>query len=197
MGNTMNLVQRAIDILVKPKETWPQIEAEPSSVGSIYTGYVVLLAAIPALAGFIGMSLIGSAFAFHVPLVYGLIGMIASYAVSLAGVYVMGLIINALAPSFGAIKNPLSAFKVAAYGATASFVSGAFSLIPGLSIIGMLVSLYSIYLVYFGLPALMKCPTDKAVGYTAVVIVLAIVAGIVMSSVTGMLYYHGMAPAIR
>jgi len=97
---------------------------------------------------------------------------------------VVSLIVDALAPTFGGQKKPLNAFKVIAYGSTAAMVAGIFHLIPGGSILVLLGSLYSIYLIYLGLPLLMKCPQEKAVAYTAVVIVCAIVAGLLISAIS-------------
>lgn len=45
-GPASGIIQRAKDILLKPKETWPIIAAEPATVQSIYVPYVLLLAAI-------------------------------------------------------------------------------------------------------------------------------------------------------
>jgi hypothetical protein len=108
---------------------------------------------------------------------------VISYILSLVGVYVLSLIIDALAPTFGGTKNPISALKVAAYSSTASWVVGIFTLIPALSVLGIL-GLYSLYLLYLGLPALMKAPQDKAIGYTLVVIVSAIVLFVVAGVIT-------------
>lgn len=183
----MNLVQRVQDILLRPTTTWPAIEQEPGDVASIYTRYVLILAAIPALAGFIGMTLIGvGGFGMHIriPVVSGLTNMVVSYALSLVMVFVVALIVDALAPSFKGQKNQLNALKLVAYGSTASFVGGIFGLIPSLSVLGLLAALYSIYLVYTGLPVLMKCPPEKAAAYTAVVVVCGIVAGIVIGAVS-------------
>ena len=55
----MALIDRVQSILLKPKQTWPVIAAEGGDVASIYTGYVMILAAIPAVAGFIGLTLVG------------------------------------------------------------------------------------------------------------------------------------------
>ena len=70
----MALIERVQSILLRPKQTWPVIAAEPADVASIYTGYVVILAAIPAIAGFIGLTLVGvGAFgvSYHMPIVAG------------------------------------------------------------------------------------------------------------------------------
>jgi hypothetical protein len=99
---------------------------------------------------------------------------------------VLALIIDALAPSFGAQKNFMQALKVAAFSPTAAWLAGVFSIIPSLGIIGALLSLYSLYLLYVGLPTLMKPPADKAVPYLAVVIIATIVIFVVIGAVVGL-----------
>ena len=181
----MSLIERVQSILLRPKQTWPVIAAESADVASIYTGYVAILAAIPAIAGFIGMTLVGvGAFgvSYHMPIVTGILRMVIGYVLSLVMVFVLALIVDALAPTFGGTKNQIQALKLVAYGCTAGFVGGIFSLIPSLSILGLLAALYSIYLFYTGISVLMRCPPEKAAAYTAVVIVCAIVAGIVLGA---------------
>ncbi len=185
----MNLIQRAQAILLKPRETWPAIADEPATTASIYSEYVVFLAAIPAIASFIGLSIIGAGafgISYREPIGAGLVRMVLGFAMSLAGVYVMAMIVDAMAPSFSATRNPLNALKLVAYGATAGFVGGVFSLLPMLSWLGFFAGCYSIYLLYAGMPVLMKCPPEKAAGYTAVVVIIAIVAGLVLGTVLGL-----------
>lgn len=189
----MNIVERVQAILLKPKSTWPVIAQEADDMASIYKNYLMILAAIPAVAGFIGLSLVGAGMfgvSFRVPILAGLINMVVGYVLSLVMVFVLSLIANALAPSFGGEKNPLNAFKLIAYASTAGMVGGIFSIMPGLSMLGVLAALYSIYLVYTGIAPLMKSPEDKAIGYTAVLIVCGVVAslvvGVASSLMTGM-----------
>lgn len=199
----MNLVQRVQNILLKPRETWPEIEAEAATVSSIYKEYLVILAAIPAVAGFIGMSLVGvGAFgvSFRVPLLSGLANMVVGFVLSLVMVYLLSLVVDALAPKFGGSRSPMNAFKVVAFGSTAGFLGGIFSILPSLSMLGLLAALYTIYLIYTGLPALMKCPPERATAYTAVVIVCGIVAGIVVGAVSSLMtpgHMAGMGAASR
>jgi len=112
---------------------------------------------------------------------------VVGYVLSLAMVFVLALIVDALAPTFGGSKSQISALKVVAYGSTAGFLGGIFSLLPALSILGLLAAFYSIYLIYTGLPVLMKCPKEKAVAYTAVVIVCGFVLMLVAGAVTGLM----------
>jgi hypothetical protein len=193
----MNPIQRAQDILLKPKDTWPQIAQEAATTQSLYRDWLLLLAAVPALAGFVGMSVLGLGafgFSYRVPLFSGLAHMVVGYALSLGMVYLLSLLVNALAPSFGGTPDPLAALKLVAYGSTAGFLGGVFQLLPSLSVLGLLCGLYSIYLIYLGLPVLMRSPPDKSAGYTAVVVVAGVVAGLVVGAVSSALLgaSHGL-----
>jgi hypothetical protein len=176
------LVNRVKAILMQPKSEWQVIDSEPATVGSIYMGYVVPLAAIPAVCLALGLMFLGARNA-YLGATFGTgwaiklaIGVYVGYLID---VFVFALIIDALAPTFGGQKNQIQALKVAAYSFTAAWVAGIFSLIPFLGILGIL-GLYSLYLLYLGLPVLMKAPPDRAMGYTVVSIVAAIVVMVVV-----------------
>ncbi|MFN3495059.1 MAG: Yip1 family protein [Hydrogenophaga sp.] len=185
----MDIVERVKSVLLKPRETWPVIEQEATDTGRIYKEYLVILAAIPAVASFVGLSLIGMGgfgMTFRVPILAGLGNLIVGYVLTLVMVYVMALIANALAPTFGGEKNMLNAVKLIAFGSTAALVGGIFNLLPMLSMLGLLAAIYSIYLIYTGIPVLMKSPTEKAAGYTAVLVVCGIVAGLLLAAASAM-----------
>lgn len=174
---TSGVIERAKNIILKPKEAWAAIDAEPATVQSIYVPYVVLLAAIGPIAQLIGGQVFGyGAFGvtFRPSLGSALVSALLSYGLALASIFVLSLIIDALAPNFGGQKNQVQALKVAAYSATAGWLAGIFGLIPALAILGIL-GLYGLYLLYLGLPILMKVPEDKAAGYTIVVVIAAVV----------------------
>jgi hypothetical protein len=186
-ANGASIIERVKAILLQPKVEWPRIDAEPATVASIFRGWVVILAAIPPLAHLIGSLLFGmGAFGFNYRPSIGdaLATLITNYILSLVSVFVLGLIIDALAPTFGGTKNSVQAFKVAAYAMTAAWIAGIFNLFPQLGILVLVGSLYSLYLLYLGLPLLMKAAADKAVTYTVAVIVAAIVLGLIVGAVT-------------
>jgi Yip1-like protein len=183
----MALMDRAKNIVLQPKQEWPVIDAEQTSVGALYTGYIIPLAAIGPIARLIGFSIIGVHFPFvsgtyRTPFVRGVTGAIVEYVMALISTFVFALIIDALAPTFGGQKNQIQALKVAAYSSTALWLAGVFLIIPTLAILGIL-GLYSLFLLFLGLPILMKAPEDKALGYTVVVIIVAIVLYVVIASV--------------
>ena len=185
-GAHSSLVERVKNIIMRPNAEWPVIDAEPTTIRDIYMSYVVILAAIPPLASAIGQLVFGFHFfgiVYRPSPTHVIVQAVIQYLLSLGMVYVLALIIEALAPSFGGTKDRVAAFKVAAYGATASWLAGIFGIIPNLAFLGLL-GLYSLYLYYTGLPVLMKVPTDKAVVYVIAVIVAAIVLFFVVGLIT-------------
>ncbi len=187
----MDLVGRAKSIILKPAQTWVEIKDEQTTISELYTSYAMILAAIPAIAQMIGFGLIGHSM-FGVHFQWG-IGNALGYAIlyyilSLVGIYVVALITDALAPSFGSKKNILNAFKAVVYSMTPSWVGGVFFIIPQLSILAIIAALYGIYLFYLGLPVLMETPKEKTVGYVVVVIVLTFVGNIVIGTITGAIF---------
>jgi hypothetical protein len=184
------LIARVKGILLSPRTEWPLIAAEPASIGSLYTGYILILAAIPAVIRFISSSLIGVAVPFlgyyRVDIGTGLTIAVVTYALSLIGVFIVALIVEALAPTFTGEKNRVQALKVVAYSYTASWVAAIIGIIPGLGLLSALVGLiYGLYLLNLGLPFTMKCPPEKSIGYTVVTIIAAIIVGIVLNLVIG------------
>lgn len=156
-------------------------------MNGLYTRYVMPLAAIPVVCQAIGMLVFGiSGFGFNYrpSPVTVIVQSAVGYALALAMVFVMTLIIEGLAPNFAGTKDRMQAMKIAAYAPTASWVAGVFGLVPALSAVGLLGALYSLYLLYVGLPKLMKTPEDRALPYTVVVIVVAIVVGLVIAMVS-------------
>ena len=186
----MNLIERAKNIVLQPKSEWQVIAGETTTTGDLYKNYIVPLAAIGPVASFLGLSLIGTSVPFlgtiRMPFLSGLSMAVVSYVMALVGVFVIALVIDYLAPHFGGEKNPIQALKVAAYSFTPAWLAGVLHLIPMLGVLVLLASLYGLYLLYLGLPVLMKAPQDKAVPYTAVVVVCAIVVSVIIGVVAGL-----------
>lgn len=178
------LIERVKNVLLSPKSEWPVIAQEQTDVATLYTGYALILAAIPAVFGFLG----GVVFA---PGSIGilLVVMILQYALTIGLTFAMAFIIDALAPTFGAQKSQIQAHKTMVYASTASWVSGVFLLIPFLGwIIAMAGGIYSLVQLYLALPHTMKSPQEKTGGYFAVILVIAIVLrfiiGFIIAAIT-------------
>jgi hypothetical protein len=182
----MNLVDRIKNILLSPRAEWPKIAGEPATVQSLYVGYILILAAIAPLALLIRSG--GAAIA----------AAVAQYVIALVITYVMALIVDLLAPTFSGTKDFTQSLKLVAYSYTAPWVAGVFLLLGGTigGLIGLVAAIYAWYTFYLGVPSLKKCPPDKAVGYTIVVVLCGIVLAIVLGGVLmSAMFGAGMAGA--
>jgi hypothetical protein len=182
--STASIISRVQGILLTPRAEWDKIEPEAATTQGLYMGYAGILAAIPAIAQIIGglwpICVLG--ICVHRNLIAVVVGAVVFYVLSLVGVFVIALIIDELAPSFGGTKSRIQALKLVIYAWTAAWLAGIFAVVPFLGILGI-VGLYSFYLLYLGVPKMMKAPEDKAMGYTAVSIILGIIVYFVVAAV--------------
>jgi hypothetical protein len=191
-GGMIGRIQR---LILKPRDEWAAIDAEPMTVQGILTGWVAPLAAIGPIAHLIQGQVFPMNFfgvTWRPPLIGSIVTAILAWALTIGLTYVWALIIDALAPSFGGTKNPISALKVAAFSATAGWIAAVLGILPALGIIGSLIGLYNIYLFWIGGPMLMKVPQDKAVGFVVVSIIVGavamVVAGMVAIAIGGAMF---------
>jgi len=185
----MALNKRVKNILLQPGREWAVIAVERPGISDLYRSYIVPLAAIGPVASIIGLSVIGVSIPtmgrYRVPIGNAIVQAIVTFVLSLVAVYVLALIIDALAPRFSGQRSQIQALKLATYSSTAAWLAGVFVLIPALGFLAIL-GLYSLYLLYLGAPVLMKVPESKVVGYTVVVIIAALVIFVVFGAVSGM-----------
>lgn len=192
----MDIVSRVQGILLTPKEEWVKIKEEALPISELFTSYVLILAAIPAVAQFIGYGLIG----FKVPFLgwyrLGLgaafLRAILYYAFIIISVYVFGLVINALAPTFSSTQNRDNAMKLAVYSMTPAWVASILFIIPFLNFLVVLASLYGIYILYLGfVTPLMDTPKEKVIGYLVVSFIVGAVLMTVAAAILGAIFTVG------
>jgi len=194
-GAGVSLIGRIRAILTRPSSTWDLIEAEPATVADLFKFYVAPLAAVPAVCGLIGVLLFGDGVmdvAYRPGFFTAVAEAVVGYLLTLAGVYVLSRVVDALAPSFGGERDAVQAFKLVAYAGTAAWVAGVFELIPALGwLAGIVGGIYSLYLLYLGLPKLTKAPEERALTYFAVVLVMTIVISMVVGAITSQIRDRG------
>lgn len=181
-GGMIGRIQR---LILKPKDEWAAIDAEPMTAQGILTGWVAPLAAIGPVAHLIQTQLFPLnifGVVWRPSLIGSVVTAILAWVLTIGLTYVWGLIIDALAPSFGGTKNAISALKAAAFTGTVGWLCGIFQILPLLGILGIL-GLYGVYLYWVGAPMLMKVPQEKAPGFVVVTILVGIVAIFVASIV--------------
>ena len=177
------LLARIRNIVANPRSEWPLIATEPGDPMRLFVGYVAVLAAIPAIAGFIGTSVVGvpvSAGRLHDPALLGLMRAFMSYLFSFVIVYLTALVIDVMAPLFQTGRNFTNALKLAVYSFTPIWLIGIVLMVPGLRFLSIL-GLYAIRLVWTGLPPLMGTPRPKILPYALSIVVAAFGITLAMS----------------
>lgn len=192
----MALVDRVRNICVSPGTEWVVIEQERADPATLTISYLAPLAAIGAVAGFIGGSVLRAFMPFMgggiTGVVAGLVGACVGFVVTVVGCFVLAFVINALAPTFGARADFNQAFKTAIYSYTPGLVAGVLQVLPVLgSFIAFVAGLYGLYLLFLGLPITMKAPREKALSYTVVIVVASIAVTIVVSVIVGLFGFLG------
>lgn len=188
------LVARVKGILLQPKSEWLKIDGEFATTKSLFTRYAMILAAIGPVCSLLGGQLM-PIMGVKLSIVGAIVVTLVSYGMSLLGVFLLGLIINALAPNFGGTANKVQAMKLAVYSWTAAWLAGVFGLIPMLGILAIL-GLYSFYLLFVGLPILMKVPEDKKVGYFIVTVIAGVVMYFIISAIVGAISMSFVAASV-
>jgi hypothetical protein len=194
----INVVERAKNILITPKNEWFVIDKEQMPIGTILTSYILPMLSIGVVATFIGQGLIGRSLGFMgstASVKAGLIGCLLYVIFSIITVFIVAGAVEALAESFGSEKKWLKSFQLAAYSLTPSYVGAIFLLFPALNIISILCTVYSVYPLYTGIPLMKKTTVDKQVAYLAVIILITIVAVILVGLVQAEIIKAFMRPA--
>jgi len=169
----MSIVDRVKNILMSPKTEWPVIAGETTTTQALYTGYIMILAAIGPVA---------------LLLRSGIMDALTGYIVALAAPFIMALIVDALAPTFGGEKNFMQSLKLTAYSYTAAWIAGILNLLGSVGgLLGLIAAIYTVYTFYLGVPVMKKCPQEKAVAYTLVVVAIVLVCGFVIVALLGSL----------
>ena len=188
----MNLVARVKNILLAPQTEWGVIERESGDTSYLFKNYVAILAAIPAVCSVVGMTML-SAGPKHLMIASAVVYAIIGYLLSFVGVWLFAVIIDLLAPTFGARKDFAGAMKLSAYSHTPYWLAGIFYLIPALSVL-IILGLYAVYLLWVGVPVLMKAPREKTIVYTIAVVVCAALFFFIVAAIAGAVVFAILGP---
>lgn len=189
----MSLQTRVIAVLTKPADEWRAIAAAPVTVEGLMRDYAAPLAAIPAVAQFIGFSVIGMPVpvfggAMRIGIVRSLANAIVSWVFALVGAWIAAVVIEKLAPTFQSRGNTAQALKLVVYSMTPVWVAGVLYLVPPLAVIIVIAALYAVYLFYLGLPPVMSTPSDKVIPYMVVSALVIIVVSFCLSAIMAAIF---------
>jgi hypothetical protein len=171
------IIERIRNLMFTPRTEWPAIANDGAPAASIYTGHVLVLAAVAALASWLSIAAFGSMMrGFGLGSSFGLVTAIWSFASSFLGVFIVSWLAKTIAPNFGGVADSHQALKTVAYSWTAVWLGQIGGIVPILGFLIMIAAVvYTIWQFYLGCQHTLKVPADKAAGFTAVVIIAGIV----------------------
>lgn len=189
--NLSKVLERVKQVIFHPKDTWETIKEEDVSVQELTRNYLLVLAAVPAVASFLGMWLVGYwvsikplfRLSFGRALSHALLG----YILTVAGIWAIGKAIGFFASRFGSQISEKNAFALSVYSHTPFLAIGVLNIFPALSVLVLLAGIYSLYVLYLGLPVMAEVPEEKTLPFTIVLIVSMICIYLVISWMTSLL----------
>ena len=184
MAQRRGLVERAKNMIVKPKLEWGVVAAESPDVGGITVGYALPLIILSAIASMIGYGLVGVPGLGRAAFSYGIAQGVTGIISGLVGLYIAAGVMKILGPTFDSTDDFGRAFQLVAYSYTPIWVAGVLMIVPPLGAIAAFAGLiYSIYLFYIGLTPVMGTPQNRVVAYIVVAAIVMIVVTFVLALV--------------
>jgi hypothetical protein len=172
------LFGRVKGMLFAPRAEWALIATEATPTARLYTRFIAPLALLDALVAFLHVTS-GPA---GVPFSGGLITALLVFGFGLSGIFLVAVIIYAVAPFFGAVSNRRLASTIAAYASTPIWLATVF--VPFQTVwapLQVLAVTYHTWLLYLGLRLLMRAARDRVLGYATTVVLCTILLEIVFA----------------
>lgn len=194
LGHTMGL-------LTHPDEEWESIRKDSESLSGLYFRHILILALIPAAAGLYGTTQvgwqIGDGQVIKLTFASALQLCALFYAAMLAGIYIIGRFIDFFAATYGVREDNPKGVTLAAYTATPVFLLGIIAAYPNVwvnMVVGLLAVAYSVYLLYEGLPILMKIPAERGFMFASSVLTVGLVMLVALLAISVVIWSVGMGP---
>jgi hypothetical protein len=188
-------------LLAHPDQEWEAIRNESESVTRLYTGHIFLLALIPAVAGFYGTSQvgwqIGDGQVTRLSIASALQLSALFYVAMLAGIFVLGKFIDFFAATYDAVERTPRGVALAAYTATPIFLIGVIAAYPNIwvnMLAGLAAAAYAVYLLYEGLPILMKIPEERGFMFASAVLTVGLVMFVALMAMSVVIWSIGVGP---
>lgn len=190
-----------LGLLTHPDREWEAIRNDSESVGKLYLGHVLFLALIPALAGFYGSTQvgwqIGDGQIIRLTSTSALQLSVLFYGAMLAGIFIIGRFIDFFAATYEVKDSTPRGITLAAYTATPVFLLGVIAAYPNIwvnMIAGLIAVAYAVYLLYEGLPILMKIPEDRGFMFASAVLTVGLVMFVGLLAITVVIWSVGIGP---
>ena len=196
------ILNHVIGMFIHSKAEWEEIRDQSCSVGKCMMGHVLLLAAIPPVSGYIGTTQvgwrIGAREAVKLTHKSGLLIAADYYFAMVVGVLSMGYMIQWMARTYNSEATLGDSVALAAYTATPLFLVGIMQINPILwlnFLLGLPALAYTVYLLYTGVPVLMRIDPERGFLFSSAVLAVGLVALVSLLAITALLWGSGFGPA--
>ena len=188
-------------ILTHPDREWQTIREAHESAPKLFLTHIILLALIPAAAAYYGTTQVGwqigdgdiikltNSSAAQLCILF--------YAAMLSGIYIIGKFIDFFAATYGVEASEHNGIILAAYTATPLFLIGAIAIYPVLWVnmmAGVVAVCWSVYLLYEGLPILMKIPEDRGFMFASSILTVGLVMLVGLFAISVIIWSVGVGP---
>lgn len=171
------IINKAKEIVTNPTGCWQVLKSQPETINDVYGRYVIFMAALPPLGIYLGGVISG-----YTAITGGIFTALISYLFSLAGLYVGAVIVEFLASKFGGSASRTDSLRLLAYSSTPNYLMGILYIIPPLAMLGLLTSLYSLYIFWNGITEMTRVPENRRLGFVGALIGCGIVLAIVLAA---------------
>ena len=182
------LLDHTLGIFTHPDSEWRDIRKQRRSKTLEFLTHVPLIALIPAVAFYYGVTQVGWSLGGGDPVYLtsasAMILCVMSYLAALIGVWIFGEFINWMAATYSEeAVNPHHGMAMAVYVTIPIFLAGIAGALPVLWVnvaATMLAAVYSVYLIYEGIPILMNIDKERGFLYSTSIITVALVLLVTM-----------------
>jgi hypothetical protein len=194
-------IQHIIGLFTDPTVEWEKIREQQKSSEKRGVGFVFVLAAIPAISGYIGTTQVGWRIGVGEPIrITGESAIsiaIIYYLALIVGVFTIGWVIHLLGKAYEVVKPLPLCIALAAYTATPLFLIGIMEVYPVLwlnMLLGLPALAYTVYLLYSGLPIMMEISAERGFLYSSAVLAVGLVSLVSLLGMTALLWGMGLQP---
>jgi Yip1 domain len=197
------MIQHAFGLLVRPSAQWQTIADLPPSSFRTLLLYPCLLAILPAVAWYYGTSQVGWTVGDHGDTIKLTVASarqisILFYLGMVGCVAVIGYFIHWMSDTYGADSSLTKGIVITGLTSTPLFIAGLVGFYPLLWVdllIGVAAVSWSVYLLYLGIPIVMKIPEERGFLFSSAVVGVALVMLICLMVGSVILWEYGAAPA--
>lgn len=188
-------------ILISPHDEWVKIRNEQTSVGLCFLRCVLIMALIPTVAWYFGLTKVGWEFSGRVVRLTNMSAgqiMILFYLAMIVGVAFLGYMVHWMSKTYDAENSTLAkGISIVSYTFTPLFLFGLAGFYPILWLDILLfcgACGYTVYLLYIGVPIVMQIPEGKGFLFASAMVAVGLVMCAALLGATVILWEFGAMP---